>query len=138
MKNRNGKGTTTVVKFTVKDLHARLTEAFSVQWQGKELDPGPLEIELDSTADTHNAGVLDYTARRAQAEFHVLLSFPEFASTMEGLGVDPELTRPVHAVIRSEGAILDDHSFVLSGPCELARHELLNSEETRASVLAGT
>lgn len=127
-----------VVKFGIANLHARVAEAFSVQWEGKEFDPGPLDIELDNAAGTHNEGVLDYTDRRARAEFHVLLTFPEFASTLESLGVDPELTQPVHAVIHSEGDILDDHSFVLSGPCDLAGHGLLNAEETRASVLAGT
>jgi hypothetical protein len=127
-----------VVKFAITDLGARLAEKVSVQWEGKEFDPGPLDIALDHTAGTRNEGVLDYTARRARAEFHVLLTFPEFAGTLEVLGVDPELTRPVHAVIRSEGDILDDHSFLLSGPCNLAPHALLNQEETSASVLLGT
>lgn len=127
-----------VVKFAITNLRARLAEAFSVKWEGKEFDPGPLDIELDRTAGTHNEGVLDYTNRRAQAEFHVLLTFPEFASTLDALGVDAELTRPLHAVIHSEGDILDDHSFLLSGPCVLAAHALLNSEETRASVMPGT
>jgi len=127
-----------LVKFAITNLRARLAERFSIKWEGKEFDPGPLDIELDRTAGTHNEGVLDYTGRRTRAEFHVLLTFPEFASTLETLGVDPELTRPVCAVIRSEGDILGDHSFLLSGPCDLAPHALLNAQETRASVLPGT
>jgi hypothetical protein len=127
-----------VVRFAITDLGARLAERFSVQWEGKEFDPGPLEVALDNTAGARNEGELDYTGRRARAEFHVALTFSEFASTLEALGVDPELTRPLHAVIRSEGDILDDHSFLLSGPCDLAPHALLNREETSASVLPGT
>lgn len=127
-----------VVQFAITHLAARLAETFSVQWEGKEFDPGPLHVALDETAGAHNEGTLDYTARHARAEFHVLLTFPEFAGLLQSLGVDPELTRPVHAVIRSEGDILADHSFLLSGPCDLAPHALLNPEETRASVLPGT
>jgi hypothetical protein len=127
-----------LLKFAITNLQARVAESVSIEWLGKEFDPGPLNVELDSTAGSCNEGVLDYTFRRARAEFHVLLTFPKFASTLEALGVDHELTRPVRAVIRSEGDILDDHSFVLSGPCDLTEHALLNAQETRASVLPGT
>ena len=126
------------VKFRITNLQACVTEGVAVRWQGKEFNTGPINIEVDSTAGAGNKGSLDYGAGRAQAEFHVLLAFPEFASTLEALGVDSELTRPVHAVIRSEGEILDDHSFVLSGACDLADHALLNRNETKASVLPGT
>ena len=69
--------------------------------------------------------MLDYANRRARAEFHVRLSFPQFAETLEDLGVDPALSQPVQAVLRSEGDILDDHGFALSGTCDLEPHGLL-------------
>lgn len=124
------------VNFEITDLQARVEEALKVRWRDQEFDAGPLEIELDSSAGDRNRGTLDYDNRHARAEFHVLLSFPELADTLEGLGADPELTRPVRVVIRSEGDILPDHSFRLSGPCDLTPHALLN--ETTASVLPGT
>jgi hypothetical protein len=128
---------TMVVNFAITDLQARVDEALKVKWRDREFDPGPLEIELDSSAGHGNEGTLDYDNRRARAEFHALLSFPEFAETLEALGADPELTRPVRVVIHSEGEILADHSFRLSGPCDFQPHALLN-DETKASVLPGT
>jgi len=125
-----------VVNFAVTDLRARVEEPLKVTWRGREFDPGALEIELDTSAGSRNQGVLDYDSRRAQAEFHLLLSFPEFAETLQGLGADLELTRPARVVIHSEGEILPDHSFRLGGPCDLEPHSLLN--ETKASVLPGT
>lgn len=135
-KDRNAKEQTMPVDFEITDLRARVEEALKVRWRDQEFDAGPLEIELDSSAGDRNRGTLDYDDRHARAEFHVLLSFPELADTLEGLGADPELTRPVRVVIRSEGDILPDHSFRLSGPCDLTPHALLN--ETTASVLPGT
>ncbi len=126
-----------VVNFAITDLQARVDEALTVRWRDREFDPGPLEIELESSAADGNEGTLDYDNRHARAEFHILLSFPEFAETLEALGADPELTRPVHVVIHSEGDILADHSFRLSGPCDLQPHALLTAETT-ASVLPGT
>ena len=125
-----------LLSFAITDLQARVNEPLKVTWRGREFDPGPLEIQLDTSAGNGNQGTLDYENRRARAEFHVLLSFPEFAATLEGLGADPELTRPARVVIHSEGEILPDHSFRLSGPCDLEPHMLLN--ETRAAVLPGT
>ena len=55
----------------------------------------------------------------------------------ESLGLDRELTQPIHAVIRSEGEILDDHSFALDGSSNLGPHTLFPSGETRAAVLPG-
>lgn len=126
------------VEFAITNLQACVAESVSIEWRGKPLDAGPLNIVLDHSAGTHNRGLLDYAALRAEAEFHVLLSFPEFADTLDQLGVDPALTQPVQAVIHSKGRIREDHSFVLSGPCDLAPHALFNDRETRAFVLAGT
>lgn len=127
-----------LVKFSITSLRARVAEAVSIEWQGTRFDPGPLNILIDDIAGTSSGGVLDYSARRAQAEFHVLLTFPKFAEILEQMDANTELAEPVHAVIHSEGDICDDHSFVLSGPCDLNRHALLNPEETKAFVLPGT
>ncbi len=125
-----------VVKFQVTELAASVAEGVSIEWQGQEFNSGPLTIELDENG-RRSVGILDYSRRRAEAELHVRLAFPELVSMLESLGVDPELTRPVCAVLHSEGEILDDHSFALSGRCELAPHEILSSAETAASVLPG-
>ena len=126
------------VKFTIANLRARVSEQLNIEWLGQCVDPGPLYIELDDSRSTRSEGTLDYSTSQAEAAFHVALTFPEFANTLEELGCDPELTEPVHAVIHSTGRIREDHSFVLSGPCNLEPHALLKAEETRAVVLAGT
>ena len=127
-----------IVNFKITNLAAEVDESIALEWQGKAFDSGPLTVELDeSVSNSANQGVLNYSQRRAWAEFHLRLRFPEFANTLEALGVDPELLRPVSAVLHSEGEILDDHSFALSGRCDLASHALFPSEETRACVLRG-
>lgn len=126
------------LKFAVANLRARVAERVSIEWQGNRVDPGPLYIELDDSGSAPSEGTLDYAAFRAEAAFHVLLTFPEFANTLEELGADPELTEPVHAVIQSQGRIREDHSFVLSGPCNFKPHPLLKGGETSAVVLPGT
>ena len=127
-----------LVKFCSTNLRARVAEDLSIEWQGKQFDPGSLYIELDESVSTPSEGALDYGSLRAEAEFHVLLTFPEFADALGQIGVDPELSEPVHAVLHSQGEIREDHSFVLSGPCDLEPHALLKAEETRAYVLPGT
>src|SRR5215471_7339631 len=122
---RGGQTMKDLVKFCITHLRPRVVEDVSIEWQGKQFDPGPLNIVLDDAVDTHNRGTLDYAALRAEAEFHVFLTFPEFVDTLEQLGADPELTEPVHGLIHSKGGIRGDHGFVLSGPCDLRPHALL-------------
>ena len=127
-----------MVNFKITNFAAKVDERVPVEWQGKEFDSGPLTVELDKRVSSNaNRGVLNYSQRRAQAEFRLRLRFPELANTLEALGVDPELVQPVSAVLHSEGEILDDHSFEFSGRCDLASHALFPSEETRACVLRG-
>jgi len=122
-----------VVTFDITKLGTTVAEGVLVEWQGREFNSGPLIIELDE--DRHGHGVLDYDRRRARAEFPVRLKFPEFADLLESLGADPELTQPVRGVLRSEGDILDDHSFQFRGSCELFSHPMFG--EAAASVLPG-
>jgi hypothetical protein len=127
-----------VFRFRVSNLAATVPEGLMIRWRGREFASGPLSIELDHDGDRGGShGVLDYGRRRAKAEFRVQLRFPQFAELLEQLGVDAELTRPVRAVLRSEGEILDDHSFVLSGSCDVHPHGLLPREKTAATVLPG-
>ena len=125
------------VAFRVADLSATVPESVPIEWRGRHLDSGPLMIELDPETPEASRGVLNYSTGHAVAEFHVLLRFPELAELLEGLGIDSSLTRPLRAIVRSEGAIRDDHRLALSGRCELRPHELFPPQETSASVLPG-
>ncbi len=119
----------------VTHLSALIAEGVPVEWRGKTFSSGPLMIDLDDDGESH--GVLDYGACRASAEFHVLFRFPELAEALGGLGVDAAWTRPVRVVLRSEGEILEDHGFALSGRCEILPHAMLASGSAGASVLPG-
>ena len=120
----------------VTHLSAEVPDGVPIEWQETTLSSGPLRIELDDDGSSH--GVLDYERREAEVEFHVRVSFPELAETLQSMGVAPELTQPVRAVLRSRGTILDDHSFALSGGSELRPHAMFDAEETAACVLPGT
>jgi hypothetical protein len=126
------------VRFHISSLAATAPEGVLIEWQGREFHSGPLVIDLEESGEPGgNEGVLDYLQRQARAEFHVCLSFPELARMLRDLGADPALAEPVRAVLRSQGEILDDHAFALSGRCELRPHPLFAPGETRAEVLAG-
>lgn len=126
-----------LVPFRIERLQASVPEGVPVEWQGKTFNSGALNIALDECSETLSKGVLDYSQNRASAEFHVRLEFPEFARMLEAVDVSPELMQPVRAVLNSQGDILDDHSFVLSGSCTLQDHGLFPSSQTGASVLPG-
>ena len=119
------------------ELAARVPEGVPLQWQGADLESGPLRIDLAPDGVAQSRGTFDYEEGRAQVEFHVLLSFPELADDLRGLGVDEDLLRPVRAVIRSEGRIRDDHRLALSGHAELEPHDLFPAGESAASILDG-
>ncbi len=122
--------------FRITALHATVPEGVSVAWRGKELPSGPLRIELhEGSGETESRGELDYGRRQALAEFHIRVEIPELVDLLQTLGVDPGLTRPVYAVVRSEGKILDDHSFNLAGRCRMGPHELFDG--ARACMLPG-
>jgi len=124
------------ILFRVAALNATVPEGIPIHWMGKEIASGPLTIELDDDpTGEESRGELDYVQRRAQAEFHVRIQMSELTDLLSALGVDPQLTRPVRAVVRSEGQILDDHSFALTGPCEVQAHEVFGG--TEATMLPG-
>ena len=124
------------IPFRVTALRASVPDGVPIEWQGKELPSGPLTVELqEGSGVKESRGELDYVRRRACAEFHVRVNMPELAELLQTLGVDPSLTRPVDAVVRSEGKILDDHSFNLVGVGEIEPHALLNG--VQAGMLPG-
>jgi hypothetical protein len=122
--------------FQVTALQASVPEGVPIEWMGKELPSGPLLMVLrDGPGVEKSRGELDYARRHARAEFHVRVEMPELVDLLQTLDVDPGLTQPVYAVVRSEGSILDDHSFNLVGTCLVAQHRLLDGIE--ASLLPG-
>lgn len=123
------------VPIQVTQLAATVPEGVPIEWQGRVFSSGPLNVSLDEGACSE--GVLDYEARQAKAEFRVKLEFPEFADLLESLGVDRSMASPVYAVLRSQGDILNDHGFALSGTCDLGAHPLFPRECTTAGVLPG-
>jgi hypothetical protein len=124
------------VAFTVTRLLAEATDGVPVLWQGRELPSGPLFVELDQARTS--GGRVDYDRRRAEVELHVRLSFPEFASLLADLEVDPAFTEPVRAVVRSTGDVLEGGRFRLSGDVELAPHALVSRDDgASARVLPG-
>ena len=125
-----------LLRFTVTRLSATVPEGVPINWRGRQFASGPLTIELAADGPA-SEGVLDYASRRARAEFNVRLSFPQFAETLADLGVDPALSKPVDACLRSDGDLLDDHGFALAGTCHLDPHPLLPAETTSATVLPG-
>ena len=124
------------VSFEVMNLAAVVPGGIPVQWQGREFSSGPLLMTLDSEAGA-SLGSLDYSDRRARVEFRVKMAFPEFAQTLEELGTARDFAEPLRAVIRSEGPILEDHSFRLSGAASVAGHALFD-DHAQGSVLPGT
>jgi hypothetical protein len=124
------------IPFRVVALQATVPEGIPIEWMGREVPSGPLTIELDDGPAGHESrGQLDYVGQRAWAEFHVRIRMAELTDLLSDLGFDPRLTEPVCAVVRSEGRILDDHSFALTGPCEVRPHEVFGG--TRAAMLPG-
>ena len=123
------------VPFQVTHLTAFVPQGMPIEWQSRIFSSGPLTVTLDEGGCSE--GVLDYETRHAEAQFRVKIEFPEFADLLEGLGVDRSLASPVYAVLRSQGDILDDHGFALSGSCDLSAHPLFAQDCTSASVLPG-
>ena len=124
------------MRFRVTALRAAVPEGVALRWRGKTIPSGLVTIALDDGPDVaESRGELDYTRRHARAEFHVRVAVPELVDLLQTLGVDPSLTRPVDAVVRSEGDILDDHSFRLVGDCRVGAHALFGG--ARVGLLPG-
>src|SRR5262249_55712992 len=79
-------------------------------WRGFKTSTGPLDFGLDDSTGI-SCGVMDYERGVVSSAFHVLVRFRWFALQLKALGIDAELMAPVHAVLKTEGKILPDHSF---------------------------
>jgi hypothetical protein len=124
------------IAFRVAALSAVVPEGVPLEWLGQVVLSGPLTIELDEgPSGAENRGALDYARRRARAEFHVRIELSELMDVLAALGVDPALTGPVRAMVRSAGRIRDDHSLALSGPCRILPHVVFGG--ARAAMLPG-
>jgi hypothetical protein len=87
------------MEFQVTQLSAEVVAGVPVVWRNGAFPSGPLTIELDEGTGVHASnGVLDYSRKRAAAEFHVRLSFPELAQMLEDLRAERSWTQPVRAV----------------------------------------
>ena len=53
--------------------------------------------------------------------------------------IDADLITPVHAVLKTEGEILPDHSFSggLRGSCKVEPHKMFSSQDIRIEILPG-
>ncbi len=124
------------IAFRVATLSAVVPGGVPLEWMGQIVPSGPLTIGLaEAPSGGESRGELDYARRQARAEFHVRIELSELTDLLAALGVDPALTRPVRAVVRSAGQILDDHSLALSGPCRVLPHEVFGG--AGAAMLPG-
>ena len=107
-------------------------------WRGFKSFTGPLDFCLDDSTGI-GCGVMNYELGIVSAEFHVLVRFHLFASPLKALGIAAELMAPVHAVLKTEGEILPDHSFNggLRGSCKVESHKMFSSQDLRIEVLPG-
>jgi hypothetical protein len=82
---------------------------------------------------------MNYEFGIVSAEFHVLVRFRWFTSPLKALGIGAELMAPVHAILKTEGGILPDHSFNggLRGSCKVESHKMFSSQDLRIEVLPG-
>lgn len=123
-----------LLPFEVTALDVTVEEGVKIKWQGREIDSGPLAITL---GEPGSHGVIDYENGKVNVEFRVRVVFKELAEILSDMGADPSITAPVHAVIRSQGAVIgDDHSLRLAGKGQLGEHRLFDPEETKIEVLA--
>jgi hypothetical protein len=106
--------------------------------RGYKVSTGPLDFGLDDSTGI-SCGVMNYKLGVVVTEFHVLVRFRRFALQLKALGIDAELIAPVHAVLKTEGEILPDHSFNggLRGSCKVESHKMFSSQDLRIEILPG-
>ncbi|HEV7673718.1 MAG TPA: hypothetical protein VGQ12_04225 [Candidatus Angelobacter sp.] len=122
--------------FDVIDLDVSVEEGVKLNWQGREIDTGPLAIRLGAPG---SSGVIDYEAGTVKVEFRIQLSFPaldELFDILKDMGAERGVTAAFGGVIRSQGAVFEDHSLRLSGQGELAEHRLFTPAEMRLDIRA--
>ena len=107
-------------------------------WHGYKISTGPLDFGLDDSTGM-SCGVMNYELGVVLSKFHVLVRFRRFALRLKALGIDAELMSPVHAVLRTEGKILPDHTFNggLRGSCKVESHKMFSSKDLQIEILPG-
>ena len=107
-------------------------------WRGYKSCTGPLDFGLDDSTGI-SCGVMNYELGVVSSEFHVLVRFRRFALQLKALGIDAELMAPIHAVLKTEGKILPDHSFNggLRGRCKVESHKMFSAQDLRIEILPG-
>lgn len=127
-----------VVEFQITNFEARVPNGLPIMWRGHKISTGPLDFGLDDSTGI-SLGVMNYKRGVVSSEFHVLVRFRRFGLRLKALGIDTELMPPVHAILKTEGAILPDHSFNggLRGSCQAASHKMFSSEDLRVEILPG-
>ena len=127
-----------MVEFRITDLDVHVPTGVPVIWRGYKISTGPLDFGLDDSNGI-SCGVMNYELGVVSAEFHVLVRFHWFASPLKALGIDAELMAPIHAVLKTEGEILPDHSFIggLRGSCKVESHKMFSNQDLRIEVLPG-
>jgi hypothetical protein len=122
--------------FDVTDFDVKIEEGVKIKWQGREIDSGRVTLKL---GEPGSGGVIDYEKGMVNVEFRVQISMPaldEFFDILEDMGAERGVTKPFDAVIRSQGAVFEDHSLRLAGKGEIAEHRLFNPAETKLEILA--
>lgn len=128
-----------LLPIVVRGLDAAIPEGIPVEVEGRRFASGRVLIGLDDEAAAgSSAGTLDYAEGRAEVRFRLRLDFPDVARALEAAGLAEQELGPVRGTLVSRGTILPDHSFSLSGACNLSANELLRAEALDARVLPGT
>jgi hypothetical protein len=127
-----------VVEFQITNFDAHVPGGLPVVWRGYKISTGPLDFGLDDSTDI-SRGVMNYGLGVVLSEFHVLVRFRRFGLQFKALGINAELMAPVHAVLKTEGKILPDHSFNggLRGTCKVESHKMFSSQDLRVEILPG-
>ena len=127
-----------VVEFRITNLDVHVPGGLPVMWRGYKISTGPLDFSLDDSTGI-SCGVMNYELGVVSSEFHVLVRFRRFALQLKALGMNAELMTPIHAVLKTEGAILPDHSFNggLRDGCKVEPHKMFFSQDLRIEILPG-
>ena len=127
-----------MVEFRITDLDVHVPGGLPITWRGYKISTGPLDFGLDDSTAI-SSGVMKYELGVVTSEFHVLVRFRRFALQLKALGIGAELVPPIHAVLKTEGAILPDHSFNcgLRGSCKVESHKMFSSQNLQVEILPG-
>jgi hypothetical protein len=127
-----------VIEFRITDLDVQVPRGLPIVWRGYKISTGPLDFGLDDSTGI-SCGLMNYELGAVLSEFHVLVRFRRFALQLKALGIDAELMAPIHAVLKTEGKILADHSFNggLRGSCNVESHKMFSGRDLRIEILPG-